>query len=78
MEDDMADSEPAGGVRSGKGAQPANFGVEIIDVLMRGLANAKDRMASDDPTTRVFCTGFYVDSTHWCPLLYVDARAEEQ
>lgn len=72
----MADSEPATDVQSGKSSQPPNFGVEIIDVLMRGLANAKDRLASDDPDTRVFCTGLYVDSDHWCPLMYIDARAK--
>lgn len=54
-----------------KGEQAPNLGIEIIDVLMRGLATTKERLESGAvlASGRV-CIGWYVDHDHSCALWY--------
>jgi hypothetical protein len=48
-----------------------NIGGDLIDVLMRGLATAKERLEADDALARgQVCIGWYVDHDHSCALWY--------
>ena len=45
--------------------------IELIDVLIRGLATTKVRMEAGDPLAQGrVCIGWYVDHDHSCVLWY--------
>ena len=71
----MAEYRPTSDAEPRKGEQPPAFGVELIDVLLRGLSTAKERMKSGNELERGrVCIGFYGDPGHWCPIFYSNPR----
>lgn len=68
----MAERKSTGGAVPRNSQQAPNLGIEIIDVLMRGLATTKERLDSGDPVLRggQVCIGWYVDHDHSCALWY--------
>ncbi len=67
-----------------QGSPGTHLGAELIDVLIRNLELAKanleggegGQLASADGTT--FCTLFYAEPGHWCPLLYYHSLTEPE
>ena len=67
----MAEYQPTGDAGPGRGEQAPNVGIEIIDVLIRGLATTKAHLESGGPEARgKVCIGWYIDHDHSCALWY--------
>lgn len=73
----MPDYDTATGERpkGGKPSQP--FESELLDVLLRGLATARENLRDGENIAggRV-CIGWYVDHDHSCVLLYSNPQEE--
>jgi hypothetical protein len=73
----MADYSTVSGAPKEAPAPGSDLGTEIIDVLIRGLSNAKEQMERGEATTRGrACIGLYVDSEHWCALFYTNPQKQ--
>ena len=70
----MTEYTPPPDAGSTAGAKRPRFSTEMIDVMMRGLVAARDRLGSGvevEPDS-LFCAGLYYDGHHYCPVLYVN------
>ncbi len=77
----MAEIQPATESNpKAEGATTSDVGADLIDVLMRGLANSKqnleiarsgERRGDTEPTIAGACVCLYVDSDHYCTVVYL-------
>jgi hypothetical protein len=70
----MADYAQPQGAGSAEGGTGQRLGTEIIDVLLRGLTEVRDRVGSEGEMMpdSLICAGLYYDGHHYCPILYVN------
>ncbi|NIH79694.1 hypothetical protein [Amycolatopsis viridis] len=69
----MTEYEPQPGTGRTEGAKSPRMSTEIIDVLMRGLVAARDRLgAGEVEPDSLVCAGLYYDGHHYCPVLYLN------
>jgi hypothetical protein len=68
------DAQPQDAAPAAAGGTRPRLGTELIDVLLRGLVEVRDRVTSEgelEPDSLV-CAGLYYDGHHYCPLLYLN------
>lgn len=69
----MTEDAPPQEAPAGSATGP-RLGTELIDVLLRGLVEVRDRVSAEGergPDSLV-CAGLYYDGHHYCPVLYVN------
>jgi len=69
----MTEYAPPGDSGSTENEGRPRLPTEIVDVLLRGLEGARDRIGSGEiePDSLV-CAGLYYDGHHYCPVLYIN------